>query len=175
LYLLGRKLWDRRIAFAGAALLTVSYHHVWFSQNARGYSALLLFAVWSTWLWLEAVDRDEPRLWAGYALTLVLGLGFHLTMIFVIAAQGLVWLGSLARRRSIPVRGPLLAWLFGATFTLQIYALALPEFFSTALHETSMDSEWTRPLWVIAETIRNLQVGWSGGAVAALGGVVLAA
>lgn len=175
LYLLGRRLWDRRIALAASALLTVSYHHVWFSQNARGYSALLLFSVWSTWLWLEAWDRDQPKLWAGYTATIVLGLGFHLTMLFVIAAQGLVWLVALAAAKSPPVKGPVLSWLFGATLTLQMYALALPEFFSQALHETSMDSEWTRPLWVIAETLRNLRVGWSGGAVVLLGGLVFAA
>lgn len=174
LYLLGRELWNRRIALAACALLTVSYHHVWFSQNARGYSALLLFAVWSTWLWLRALERDRPGLWLAYAATLALGLGFHLTMLFVIAAQGLVWLG-LAVRGDAPIRGPLLAWLLGATATLQLYALALPEFLSTALHEASMDSEWTRPLWVLAETLRGLQVGWSGGVVVALGAVVLAA
>ncbi|MBI1354829.1 MAG: hypothetical protein GC160_10820 [Acidobacteria bacterium] len=175
LYGLGRKLWDRRIALAAAGLLTVSYHHIWFSQNARGYSALLLFAVWATWLWLEAVDRNEPALWIGYGATLALGLGFHLTMLFVAAAHGLVWLAGLARGAGIPVRGPLLAWLFGATATLQIHALALPEFFSSALHEASMDSEWTEPLWVLAEMVRNLKIGWSGSAVLAVGGVVLAA
>ncbi len=175
LYLLGRKLWNRRIALAASALLTVSYHHVWFSQNARGYSALLLFTVWSTWLWLEAFDRDQPKLWAGYTATIILGLGFHLTMLFVIAAQGLVWLAALTTGKRPPVKGPVLSWVLGATLTLQMYALALPEFFAEALHETSMDSEWTRPLWVIAETVRNLRVGWSGGAVVLLGGLVLAA
>src|SRR5690606_25369857 len=38
LYLLGRRITDRREALLAAVLMTVSYHHVWFSQNARGYT-----------------------------------------------------------------------------------------------------------------------------------------
>ncbi len=36
-FYLGRKLLGQKEALLGCALLTVSYHHIWFSQNARGY------------------------------------------------------------------------------------------------------------------------------------------
>src|SRR5829696_6498101 len=36
LFWLGSAVSDRREALLGAALLAVSYHHIWFSQNARG-------------------------------------------------------------------------------------------------------------------------------------------
>jgi uncharacterized membrane protein len=35
-YYLGRQLAPRHEALLASALLTASYHHVWFSQNARG-------------------------------------------------------------------------------------------------------------------------------------------
>ena len=38
---------------AAAGLLTVSYHHVWFSQNARAYTALLFFTLIATTLCLR--------------------------------------------------------------------------------------------------------------------------
>lgn len=50
MYLLGCELTDRLEAMLAAALLTFSYHHVWFSQNARGYSGLLFWAILSSWL-----------------------------------------------------------------------------------------------------------------------------
>ena len=50
LFLLGRRLIGTREALLATAIMTVSYHHVWFSQNARGYTALLFFATLATWL-----------------------------------------------------------------------------------------------------------------------------
>jgi Dolichyl-phosphate-mannose-protein mannosyltransferase len=43
LYGLAREVTDRGEALLTAALLAFSYHHVWFSQNARGYTGLLLW------------------------------------------------------------------------------------------------------------------------------------
>ena len=41
-FLVGRELLSRREALVAAALLAFSDLHVWFSQNARGYTALAL-------------------------------------------------------------------------------------------------------------------------------------
>src|SRR5438034_884751 len=48
LYFLAREFAGRTEALFGCLLLTVSYHHVWFSQNARGYTLLAFLAVLST-------------------------------------------------------------------------------------------------------------------------------
>ncbi len=87
LYLLGKDVATRREAWYAALILTVSYHHVWFSQNARGYSALAFFAVLSTWLLLRAVGTGRRGLWIGYAIASALGAYTHLTMVFVVVAQ----------------------------------------------------------------------------------------
>jgi uncharacterized membrane protein len=44
-YWLALLIFRRDHAFAISALFAVSYHHVWFSQNARGYTAMMLFFV----------------------------------------------------------------------------------------------------------------------------------
>jgi hypothetical protein len=169
LFLLGRRLVTTREALFACALMAVSYHHLWFSQNARGYMALLFFSLIATWLWLEALSRNTWPLWFAYAWACALGAWTHMTMVFVVAAHGLTYLLFVFRTSSLENRAtwrPWLAWLLFGTLTLQLHALALPEFFRQALHETSMNSEWTKPLWVVTEMVRSLRVGFSG--VAAL-------
>ena len=106
LFVLGRKLIGPRRALAACLLMTLSYHHVWFSQNARGYTGVLLFATLATWLWLEAIQRRSWRLWLAYSITVTLGMWVHLTMGFVVAAHGLTYLAMLVGQKiGAPRRG----------------------------------------------------------------------
>jgi hypothetical protein len=164
LYLLGRKMNGSRTALFACTLMTVSYHHVWFSQNARGYMGVAFFSILATWLWLEAMDRKHFRWWAAYSFALFLGIWIHMTMVFLIAGHGLVWLADGLRTRR-PDWRPVAAWLLCGSLAAQALALALPEFFRSALHEVSMPSEWTNPLWVLTESMRSLRVGFAGIAV----------
>jgi 4-amino-4-deoxy-L-arabinose transferase-like glycosyltransferase len=177
LFLLGRRIVGATEALLACALMTFSYHHVWFSQNARGYTGLLLFTLLGTWLWLEAISRGELRWWVLYALAVILGLLTHLTMAFVVAAQVMLYLFQLVRdagRSEVRVGWkPVVTWVLCATATLQLYALSLPEFLQKGLHEVSQPSEWTNPMWVVTETIRNLQFGLSGAAVLLGGGALV--
>src|SRR5438067_801062 len=45
LFLAGRRMLGTKVALFSCALLTVSYHHIWFSQNARGYTGLVFFTL----------------------------------------------------------------------------------------------------------------------------------
>jgi uncharacterized membrane protein len=179
-FLLCRKLLGTRGALLGCALMTVSYHHIWFSQNARGYMGLLLFTLLATWCWFEALEKNEWRWWFGYSGFVVLGMWIHPTMAFVVAAQGLIHLvllvspklsGDVGRGSLERIAGvrPFAAWLLTITVTLQLYALALPEFLAVGLHEESRDSEWTNPLWVVSETLRGLNIGFAGTAIVVCG------
>ena len=75
LYLLGTRVASRREALLAASLLCVSYHHVWFSQNARGYAVLACFAVLGSWLLLRGLEDGRRRFFAGYAVVIGLGPG----------------------------------------------------------------------------------------------------
>jgi hypothetical protein len=108
-----------------------------------------------------------------------------MTMVFVIAAHGLVYLSLLPGRAAATAIGagtldrgwrwkPFVAWLFAATVVLQSHALALPEFLRSALHEESLESEWINPMWVVTESIRRLADGGLA-TVVVLGGLVVAA
>ncbi len=185
LYGLGRRLIGSRAAFIACVLMVLSYHHVWFSQNARGYSGLLLFATASTWFWIEALDNNRWHWWGAYILAVVFGMYTHVTMFFVVLAHTLVYLtllliGSKATDATTPtslrtMRGRhLVALVLSVTITLLLYALALPDFLQSALHEKSRPSEWTNPMWLVVETVRGLQAGLVGGAALLVGALLLA-
>ncbi len=122
LYLLARQVTCARQALLAAALLAVSYHHIWYSQTARGYSGLLFWALLSSWLLLRALGERQPRLWLLYGLTAALGVYTHMTMLFVIVGQFVVYLveslgrGGEARRNPWP--GLLLGFGFAGVLTL---------------------------------------------------------
>lgn len=186
LYFLGRRMIGSREALLACALMTVSYHHVWFSQSARGYSALLFFTILATWLWMEAVRRGTPRWWIIYAVSVALGMWSHMTMLFVLAAHGIAYLGLLVTERRKPDRQTLrpaidpgfrwkawLAWLLCGTLTLQLHALALPEFLRSALHEHSAESEWLNPFWVVWESLERLGDGGIGIITVIVGAIIM--
>ncbi|MBI3664624.1 MAG: glycosyltransferase family 39 protein [Acidobacteria bacterium] len=175
LFLLGRRMLDERQALLACALMTVSYHHIWFSQNARGYTGLLFFATLATWLWLEAQSRDDWPWWIIYAMVVFLGMWVQLMMVFVPAAHILIHFTRFVSAPKAKLQSrwkPAVAWLLAGSLTLQVYALALPELLRTGLHEVSLPSEWTSPWWALAESLRSLSIGLPG-AAAALGGAVL--
>lgn len=185
-FFLCRQLLGTREALLGCALMTVSYHHIWFSQNARGYMGLLLFTLLATWCWFEALKKNEWRWWLGYAASVVLGMWIHPTMAFVVAAHGVVHMVLLAAPKlsgrtppgfSVERNAgftPFAVWLLSVTVTLQLYALALPEFLAVGLHEESKQSEWTNPLWVVTEGLKGLSIGFAGILIVICGGALVA-
>ncbi len=180
LFLVGRHVFDRRVALFSSTLLTLSYHHIWFSQNARGYMGLMLFTTLATWLWLEAWGRGLGW-WIAYGVVAAIGAWVHMTMIFVVAAHGLLYLVWLVAPKLLGARRlagkqrwyPFVAWALCGTLTLQVYALALPEFFQTGIHEVSEPSEWVSLWWLVKESLRSLQFGFSAVIVLLAGGVMV--
>jgi len=170
-YLLGRTLSGAREALLTAALLTFSYHHIWFSQNARGYTGLLFWTIFSSWLLVLGLRRGHTRAWTGYAIAASLGVYTHITMLFVIAGQFLIYAWELYRRRgeAWPQRysGLLLGFTAAGLITLLLHALVLPQVLSSMHKTVSVVSEWKNPLWTALEIARGLEVNFTGGAVAA--------
>lgn len=176
LFLLGRRVVGRVESLLACALMAVSYHHIWFSQNARGYMGLLFFTNLSTWLWLECFEDDRWSTWLAYAVSVALGFWIHMTMLFVAVAHALIWLVVWVRSgRNLPALGRAAA-AFGlcGSLILQLHALALPEFFRSAMGEVSPPSEWTSPLWVVTESMRSLRIGFAGAAIV-FGGILFLA
>ncbi|MGH7570232.1 MAG: glycosyltransferase family 39 protein [Gemmatimonadota bacterium] len=180
-YALARLALSERDSLLAASLVAVSYHHVFFSQNARGYSLLLLWSVVATTMFLRALEHDTDREWALYGLASLLGCATMLFGVFVPAGHALVWAVLWARRRWSGERGlafggrPLVVWGFVGLAVLHLYAGALPWVLSIAADQASgaapayRISQWER----LGQLWRGLLAGLGGIAIAALGVVLV--
>jgi len=180
-YRLASRLTSEREALLATLLLTVSYHHVWFSQNARGYSGLLLFSLLGTEAFLRLTGPSQAgwKTAVFYATCMALAIYTHVTAAFVVVAHAVIALviwWRQGRSLTTPVRRALAGIILTGTFSLQLYALVLPQFFDTLLTPTmaGTDTAWKDPLWLLTETLNGLARGLPGGWIVLVGGLVVA-
>jgi 4-amino-4-deoxy-L-arabinose transferase-like glycosyltransferase len=182
LYWFGTRVVAQREAFLATLLLAVSYHHIWFSQNARGYTGLMLLTVLGSGLFLKLLDGQARGRWItvlGYAACMALAVWTHLTAAFVLAAHLIVW-AVLAVRRPGQIGEamwtPIIAMVLAGTFAFQLYALVLPQLRETLFEPKAEfgDTPWRSPLWLIAETVRGASRGLPGGWVGLAAGAMVA-
>jgi mannosyltransferase len=86
-------VWRSTPAMAGTFLFAVSYHHIYYSQNARGYTALIFFGLVATGCLLRLCaddGRPHPGLHVGYAAAVGFGLYSLPLMVFIVAGHGLI-------------------------------------------------------------------------------------
>lgn len=184
LYVLARLVTDAREAIFAAALLAVSYHHVWFSQDARGYTGLLLFTLLGTAEFLRMCARARASGIAAplrYGLWMALATWIHATAVFAVAAHVLVWAGCAWQARARRVAGAhhqvLSGFVLATMLSLVLHALVLPQYIATLLAPTMPGAkvEWKDPTWLVAETLRGLSQGVPGGGFTLAGGLAVLA
>ena len=167
---LGEQVASRREAIMAALLLAVSYHHVWFSQNARGYSAIAFFAIATLWALLRGVESGARRYFLIYAVLAALGAYTHLTMIFVVvghaAALGLWLLTTPLPDRGRVVRLGVLAFGLSAMGTVLLYAPMLRAVIAFFTQQKSGLAGVSTPSWAAVELVRGLLLGLGAGGVA---------
>ena len=171
LYHLGKEVTSRREALLGSALLSLSYYHVWFSQNARGYTGLLFWTLFTSWHFVRALSGGPTRYWIYYAIAVALGMFTQFMTIFVAAGHFLIYVPHAWRGKRFEVRwtGLLAGFVLAGILTFQLYALVIPQFLNTIGMKGTVDA-WNSPLWTLTELIRGMKVSFHGGiaAVAAL-------
>ncbi|MGC8827503.1 MAG: glycosyltransferase family 39 protein, partial [Anaerolineae bacterium] len=124
LYGLGRELLGKvRPAVLGTLLLASAPLHIWYSQEARMYALVTLWAVLASWLMVRALGRGGWW-WAGYVLCTAAGMYTHYYMGFVALAHGAFALYLLARRRMSGRRA--WEWLLAQLAWLLLFAPWLP-------------------------------------------------
>lgn len=170
LYLLGQFVTTKKEAILATILLTVSYHHIWFSQNARAYTMLLFWTLVVTYIFLRNRERNNYALWLGYAVAIALGIYTHLTMVFVLFSHILIYLWQFLKISNKDVnnrvrwkRAPLgffLSVLF--SFFLYLPILAQMTHFYLQRKQTAL-SHVSSPFWAIIETLSGLQAGLGTG------------
>ncbi len=170
LYRLGAQVMRPAEGLLLAALLAVAGPHIWFSQNARGYTGLLAGALLGT----EAFRRLLKERDAGWGVvgmyvgSVGLSLYTHSTAAFLLAAHGLIW---LVLRRRLPQGGRrAFAALFGAgILAVLCYAPVLPRLIPTLAGDPHPANAvpatiaWKSPLWLVGELLAVLARAVPGG------------
>lgn len=99
-YLLGKELFDRKVGYAAALLVTVSPFAIWYSQEARSYSILILLSAAAALLVSRAV-KGARGAWAPYVLGIAAAVYCNLSALFLAVAHALhaTWQLRRGRRR----------------------------------------------------------------------------
>jgi 4-amino-4-deoxy-L-arabinose transferase-like glycosyltransferase len=103
-YAAAAELASRRVALMVAALAAFNPLLIWYSQEARSYSLLVLFAGLSFWLFVRLAREPRQRDLVLWTLASALAIATHYFAAFVVAPEA-AWLVLRARDR----RGPLIA------------------------------------------------------------------
>jgi hypothetical protein len=166
-------------AHATALLLALSYHHIWFSTNARGYTGLALFSTLGLIWFLRGLKTGRMHDWLWFAATLAATVFTHLTGVFFFATLGLVWLVLLAARavggtlRRADVLLPATGFAVGGLATLALYAPVIPSLLQEIGQVAGTSAadpmqEYQNPLWAAYEGLRT-GLGEAGAPVVLVG------
>ncbi len=178
LYLFALQVTTRLEAVVAASMLAVSYHHIWFSQNARGYSMLLFWTLLGSYLLLKGLRDNRRGTFVAYAVVAALGIYTHLTMAFVVAGHAAVaaWQVLIERPGRFDPRAlinPILGFALAGVFTLLLYAPILIEV-QTFFEEKTVSTakRVATPGWALLATLRGLNIGFAMAGGAAIAGVL---
>ena len=170
LFTFGRRVTSTTEATLAALILAVSYHHVWFSQNARGYTVMLFLAILGTRLFIDLCERkgDSYRLAWLYGIVMALATYTHMTAALIAIGHALAlvltsrWTSAEGRKRAT---WPVVALALSAILTVTLYAPMLPQVWRQIGTPTmeGVAVEWTGAGWMMREGMRVLSQGVPGG------------
>jgi len=101
IYLLGRRLFGRGTGLLAALLLAISTCAVVYSQEARGYSWLVLGTIASTYFFVSLIGRPTYAMALAYALAAGVTFYFHYFGLLVPVAQAVSLIALPATRRPL--------------------------------------------------------------------------
>ena len=86
-YLLGRSLFNEKIALVSAFLLAVSPFHIYYSQEVKVYSLITLLTLFSVYFLIKYVHSKKKLFLLGYIIFNLLNIYCHYIGLFVWLAQ----------------------------------------------------------------------------------------
>ncbi len=153
------------VAHSSALLTALSYHQVWFSQNARGYTELAFWSTLGLIFFLRGMKTPTWRVWIAFGLSLAAAVFTHLTGAFFFAALGLVWIIAVLmpgthKRTASHVGLPLFGALLGVGLLVVLYLPILPSVLETVGSVSGTSAvdpmqEYQNPLWTVLEGVRT--------------------
>ncbi|MFK5955367.1 MAG: glycosyltransferase family 39 protein [Planctomycetota bacterium] len=108
-YQLGKIIFSSKVGRLAALFLAISPFHLWFSQEARLYSLLILLWTGSTLVFLQLKENENPGRWIIYTVLLTLCLYTKVLSVFLFATHFLIWI-SFRRQTNWAPWKPFAAW-----------------------------------------------------------------
>jgi hypothetical protein len=172
----GRTIVTNAEANLAALVLAVSYHHVWFSQNARGYTGIMFFCIGATWVFLRLAGAPGKHPWRTawlYGVLMAAATWTHMTAAFIAVGHLLALLITAGWRDGTAVRRigwPVIGLALSALLTVALYAPMLPRVVRELTEPASagISEVWTNPAWMVAEVVRGMASGVPGGVLSVM-------
>ncbi len=160
-YLFGARWLGRKAGLIGGAIVLLAMWQVWFSQDARGYSAEIFLTLASFYLFLSLMEKITAAKAAAYILLCALAVYSQLFALFAVLSHAAVGaLAALAGRN--PRNG--LKWvslsLAGAGLGLLLYFPMFSDMYSYA----SFQGKLTTGRSFTPSFLAKVFVGWGSGA-----------
>lgn len=76
-YVLGKHIFNIKIARIASILLTISPFHIYYAQELRPYAAVCFFTMLAVYSLLKALDTGKKRYWFIYIFSNILNIYFH--------------------------------------------------------------------------------------------------
>jgi mannosyltransferase len=136
LYWTARLALSRAESLCAALLLATSYHHIFFSQNARGYTAYLFFSLLASASLVKALQHDRPRYWILFIAATFLNFASLLNSVFVFASHVIVGAVALAVIKARGASSWPMFWRLFAVFlvsgflVLDLYITVVPQVYA---------------------------------------------
>ncbi|MEO8285573.1 MAG: glycosyltransferase family 39 protein [Chloroflexota bacterium] len=102
MFAFAKRVGGQTLGLLAAALLTFNPFHLWYSQDAKMYSMLVLMTLITSLLYLRAIERNTIAYWAAYVLATWVMLTAHSLAGLVLLAQ---IVATLVTMRVMPLDG----------------------------------------------------------------------
>jgi mannosyltransferase len=88
-YVLGKMLYTKKVGLISAFILAISPFHIYYSQEVRMYSMVVLLNLVSVYFLLESTRKGSVRFWVGFVVFSVLNIYCHYIGILSWLAQAI--------------------------------------------------------------------------------------
>jgi len=148
IYKIGESLFGKKEGLISAFILSISSIHIFYSQEARMYSQMVLFSIASLYFLYRAYKENKNWLWAGFVVSASLGFYSFYYTIFVLIPEilfyGIIQLKDSFRSRRIVISDVknVRSFVFSMFVFLILVSPVLMPFISQSLSRISEVPTW---------------------------------
>ena len=141
IFLIGRKLYERKTALIAATLLATSPLHIYYSQEARMYSLATFFTALSVYFFISIIEKDRIAYWFGFIISTALMMYVDYLPYFMIPVY-IIFLALFRKKvRKTPIHSFIPAFIL-IIILVSPWFLFLPKQLNTGLSAAAASPGW---------------------------------